>query len=46
MLCVAPGDQDEVLTHFAKQSYAAAEGPARDRPPAAGARIVQSYEKP
>ncbi len=26
MLCIAPGDQDEVLTHFAKQAHAATEG--------------------
>ena len=26
MLCIAPGDQDEILTHFAKQACAATDG--------------------
>jgi sugar diacid utilization regulator len=47
MLCVAPGDQDDVLTHFAKQSYAAAEGTrvAIGRPQPGAGGIVQSYEE-
>lgn len=47
MLCVAPGDQDEVLTYFAKQSYAATDGGrvaiGRAQPGAGG--VVQSYEE-
>lgn len=47
MLCVAPGDQDDVLTHFAKQSYAAAEGAraAIGRPQPGAGGVVQSYEE-
>ncbi|MFD4549431.1 PucR family transcriptional regulator [Streptomyces sp. NPDC058466] len=47
MLCVAPGDQDEVLTYFAKQAYAATDGGhvaiGRAQPGAGG--VVQSYEE-
>lgn len=47
MLCVAPGDQDEVLTHFAKQSYAATDGArvAIGRPQTGAGGVVQSYEE-
>ncbi|MEV6544490.1 helix-turn-helix domain-containing protein [Streptomyces sp. NPDC051665] len=47
MLCVAPGDQDDILAHFAKQSYAAAEGTraAIGRPQPGAGGIVQSYEE-
>lgn len=47
MLCVAPGDQDEVLTHFARQAHAATDGGqvaiGRARPGAGG--VVHSYEE-
>ncbi|MFF7237597.1 helix-turn-helix domain-containing protein [Streptomyces collinus] len=47
MLCVAPGDEDEVVTHFARQAYAAGEGGrvavGRPRPGPGG--VVQSYEE-
>lgn len=47
MLCVAPGDQDEILTHFAQQAHAATEGVrvaiGRSQPGAGG--VVQSYEE-
>ncbi|WP_019074954.1 PucR family transcriptional regulator [Streptomyces hokutonensis] len=47
MLCIAPGDQDEVLTHFAKQAYAATDGGrvaiGRAQPGTGG--VVQSYEE-
>jgi sugar diacid utilization regulator len=48
MVCIAPGDQDEVLTHFAKQAYAAAQGQlqaavGRPRPGPVG--IGHSYEE-
>lgn len=47
MVCIAPGDQDDVLTHFAKRSYAAT-GRAqvaigRSRPGTVG--IGHSYEE-
>ncbi|MFI5888043.1 PucR family transcriptional regulator [Streptomyces sp. NPDC051554] len=47
MLCIAPGEQDEVLTHFAKQAYAATDGGrvaiGRAQPGTGG--IVQSYKE-
>ncbi|MGQ4475728.1 PucR family transcriptional regulator [Streptomyces sp. SAS_276] len=47
MLCIAPGDQDEVLTHFAKQAYAATDGGhvaiGRAQPGTGG--VVQSYKE-
>lgn len=47
MLCVAPGDQDEILTHFAKQVCAAADGGrvAIGRPQPGAGGVVQSYEE-
>ncbi|MFG2286610.1 PucR family transcriptional regulator [Streptomyces sp. NPDC048595] len=47
MLCIAPGDQDEVLLHFAKQAHAATGGGrvaiGRAQPGPGG--VVQSYEE-
>ncbi|MCX5051986.1 helix-turn-helix domain-containing protein [Streptomyces sp. NBC_00201] len=47
LICIAPGDQDEVLTFFAKQAYAATEGGrvaiGRAHPGAGG--VVHSYEE-
>ncbi|MDT0542345.1 MULTISPECIES: helix-turn-helix domain-containing protein [Streptomyces] len=47
LICVAPGDQDDVLTFFAKQAYAATEGGrvaiGRAHPGAGG--VVHSYEE-
>lgn len=51
LICVAPGDQHEVLAHFAKQAHAAADGSpdgsrvaiGRPRPGAGG--VVHSYEE-
>ncbi|MFF6806382.1 helix-turn-helix domain-containing protein [Streptomyces sp. NPDC012616] len=47
MVCIAPGDQDEVLTHFAMQAYAAAGqlqiAVGRPRPGPVG--IGHSYEE-
>ncbi|QOV36909.1 helix-turn-helix domain-containing protein [Streptomyces ferrugineus] len=47
LVCVAPGDQDDVLAYFAKQAYAATGGGqvaiGRSQPGAAG--VVQSYEQ-
>ncbi|MFJ8023736.1 PucR family transcriptional regulator [Streptomyces sp. NPDC096311] len=47
MLCVAPGDQDDVLTYFAKQAYAATDGGrvAIGRPQTGPGGVVQSYEE-
>ncbi|MFG2533092.1 PucR family transcriptional regulator [Streptomyces sp. NPDC048516] len=47
MLCIAPGDQDEILLHFAKQAYAATEGGrvAIGRPQPGPGGVVQSYEE-
>ncbi|MET7689171.1 helix-turn-helix domain-containing protein [Streptomyces sp. NPDC005483] len=47
LLCVAPGDQDEVLTYFAKQAYAAMDGGrvAIGRPQPGPSGVVQSYEE-
>ncbi|MER6387641.1 PucR family transcriptional regulator [Streptomyces sp. NPDC059382] len=48
LICVAPGDHDEVLTHFAKQAYAA--GTERGlvaigRPHQGAGGVVTSYEE-
>ncbi|WP_128379995.1 PucR family transcriptional regulator [Streptomyces cavernae] len=47
LVCIAPGDQSEVLAHFAKQAFAATGGGqvgiGRPQPGAAG--VVQSYEE-
>ncbi|MEU0809483.1 helix-turn-helix domain-containing protein [Streptomyces sp. NPDC005970] len=47
LICVAPGDQDDVLTFFAKQAYAATQGGrvaiGRAHPGAGG--VVHSYEE-
>ncbi|MEV6177755.1 PucR family transcriptional regulator [Streptomyces sp. NPDC052016] len=47
MVCIAPGDQDDVLTHFAKHAYAATGGSqvaiGRPRPGTIG--IGHSYEE-
>ncbi|MDJ1134684.1 PucR family transcriptional regulator [Streptomyces iconiensis] len=47
LLCVAPGDQDEVLTYFAKHAYAATDGGqvAIGRAQAGPGGVVQSYEE-
>ncbi|MFF7778336.1 PucR family transcriptional regulator [Streptomyces tanashiensis] len=47
LICVAPADEPEVLTHFAKQAYAATDGGrvalGRAHPGAGG--VVHSYEE-
>ncbi|MFH9969279.1 PucR family transcriptional regulator [Streptomyces mirabilis] len=47
MLCVAPGDQDDVLSYFAKRAYAATDGGriAIGRPQPGPGGVVQSYEE-
>lgn len=47
LVCVAPGDQDAVLTHFAKQAHAATDGGrvAIGRPQPGPGGVVQSYEE-
>ncbi len=47
LLCIAPGHQDEVLTYFAKQAYAATDGGrvAIGRPQPGPGGVVQSYEE-
>ncbi|MGW1912226.1 PucR family transcriptional regulator [Streptomyces sp. NPDC002076] len=47
LLCVAPGDEDEILLHFAKQAYAATDGGriAIGRPQHGAGGVVQSYEE-
>ncbi|MFF0473822.1 PucR family transcriptional regulator [Streptomyces sp. NPDC004284] len=47
LVCVAPGDEPEVLTHFAKQAYAAADGcqVAIGRPHPGAGGVVHSYEE-
>ncbi|MER7791149.1 helix-turn-helix domain-containing protein [Streptomyces sp. NPDC097640] len=47
LICVAPGDQDDVLTFFAKQAYAATEGGrvAIGRPHPGAGGVVHSYEE-
>ncbi|MFE1797029.1 PucR family transcriptional regulator [Streptomyces sp. NPDC059517] len=47
LVCIAPGDQDDVLAFFAKQAYAATDGGqvaiGRSQPGPGG--VVQSYEE-
>lgn len=47
LVCVAPGDQPEVLTWFAKQAYAATDGGrvGIGRPHPGPGGVVQSYEE-
>ncbi|WP_406175761.1 PucR family transcriptional regulator [Streptomyces sp. NBC_00996] len=47
LVCIAPGDQDEVLAFFAKQAYAATGGGqvAIGRPQPGPGGVVQSYEE-
>ncbi|MFE1955775.1 MULTISPECIES: PucR family transcriptional regulator [Streptomyces] len=47
LVCIAPGDQDEVLVHFAKQAHAATDGGrvAIGRPQSGPGGVVQSYEE-
>ncbi|MEU9554704.1 PucR family transcriptional regulator [Streptomyces fumanus] len=47
LVCIAPGDQDEVLSYFAKQAYAATDGGqvAIGRPQPGPAGVVHSYEE-
>ncbi|MFK4066348.1 PucR family transcriptional regulator [Streptomyces sp. NPDC029674] len=47
LVCVAPADQDEVLTFFAKQAYAATDGGqvGIGRPQPGPGGVVQSYEE-
>ncbi|MEU7583699.1 helix-turn-helix domain-containing protein [Streptomyces sp. NPDC041068] len=47
MVCIAPGDQDDVLVHFAKQAHAATDGGqvAIGRPRTGAVGIGHSYEE-
>ncbi|WJV48970.1 PucR family transcriptional regulator [Streptomyces flavofungini] len=47
LVCIAPGDQDEILTYFAKQAHAATDGGrvAIGRPQPGPGGVVQSYEE-
>lgn len=47
LICIAPGDQDDVLTFFAKQAYAATEFSrvAIGRPQPGAGGVVHSYEE-
>jgi sugar diacid utilization regulator len=47
LICVAPGDQAEVLTHFAQQAHAATAGSrvAIGRPQPGAGGVVHSYEE-
>ncbi|WP_340374911.1 helix-turn-helix domain-containing protein [Streptomyces sp. SS7] len=47
LLCIAPGHQDEVLAHFAKQAHAATDGGqvAIGRPQPGPGGVVHSYEE-
>jgi sugar diacid utilization regulator len=47
LICIAPGDQDDVLTFFAKQAYAATDGgqAAIGRPHPGAGGVVHSYEE-
>ncbi|MER6026570.1 helix-turn-helix domain-containing protein [Streptomyces sp. NPDC001851] len=47
LLCIAPGDEDEILVHFAQQAHAAADGCriAIGRPQHGAGGVVQSYEE-
>ncbi|RSS64544.1 CdaR family transcriptional regulator [Streptomyces sp. WAC06273] len=47
LICIAPGDQDEILAFFAKQAYAATDGSrvAIGRPQSGAGGVVHSYEE-
>ncbi|MDT0613651.1 PucR family transcriptional regulator [Streptomyces lancefieldiae] len=47
LICIAPGDQDDVLAFFAKQAYAATDGSrvAIGRPQNGAGGVVHSYEE-
>ena len=47
LICIAPGDQSDVLAYFAKQAYAATDGGrvALGRPQPGPGGVVQSYEE-
>lgn len=47
LICIAPGDQQDVLTYFAKQAYAATDGgrAAIGRPHPGAGGVVHSYEE-
>lgn len=47
LICIAPGDQHDVLTYFAKQAYAATDGgrAAIGRPHPGAGGVVHSYEE-
>lgn len=47
LICIAPGDQEDVLTYFAKQAYAATDGGrvALGRPQPGPGGVVHSYEE-
>jgi sugar diacid utilization regulator len=47
LVCIAPGDQGDVLAYFAKQAYAATEGGqvAVGRPHVGAGGVVHSYEE-
>jgi DNA-binding PucR family transcriptional regulator len=47
LVCIAPGDQEDVLTYFAKQAYAATDGGrvAIGRPQSGAAGVAHSYEE-
>ncbi len=47
LICIAPGDQDDVLSFFAKQAYAATDGSrvAIGRPQTGAGGVVHSYEE-
>lgn len=47
LVCIAPGDQDEILAYFAKQAHAATDGGrvAIGRPQPGPGGVVQSYEE-
>ncbi|WP_434404984.1 PucR family transcriptional regulator [Streptomyces sp. NBC_01353] len=47
LICVAPADEPDVLTHFAKQAYAATDGGqvAIGRPHSGAGGVVHSYEE-
>ncbi|TDT35176.1 CdaR family transcriptional regulator [Streptomyces sp. BK208] len=47
LICIAPGDQDDVLSFFAKQAFAATDGSrvAIGRPRSGAGGVVHSYEE-
>ncbi|MDN3265904.1 helix-turn-helix domain-containing protein [Streptomyces sp. CSDS2] len=47
LICIAPGDQEEVLTYFAKQAHAVTDGSrvAIGRPQPGAGGVVHSYEE-